>query len=90
MYNIKLAKLKVKKEVRSVDNQNEFKDTIDYNIIEKMNEKESINVLKDLDVFKLYDLWYEIEFAELENEKINKEIFYNIFYIKRKELFYIF
>jgi len=64
--------------------KNELKD-IDYNTNKKINEaKELENVLKQLNILELYDLWYQIEILEVENQ-INKKIFNKVFYMKRKK-----
>ncbi len=66
-------------------NQNESKDNIYiYDKLEKANEKEVKEILKQLDILKLYDIWYKIEIEE--SLEINKKTFYQIFYIKRKDL----
>jgi hypothetical protein len=56
-------------------------------IIKIQNITELKNLLNELNIEQLYDLWIKIEIQDMiELDQKIKKIFYNIFYLKRKDL----
>jgi DNA-binding Lrp family transcriptional regulator len=71
-----------------VNQLNEKKENKDIEeIIKIQNITELKNLINELQVDQLYDLWIKIEIQDIiELDQKIKKIFYNIFYLKRKDL----